>query len=221
MGDSRGRLLESQLRAELLGIDYFFHWRKGLKLSNTSAEITPMVIKLKPKIIYVINGICDVTYIRSRDPWTVAMSNPSPQATVINYMTAVDQLHSELYSLSAQVGHHIMVVFSTQTGIDLGKYSGYPDELISPEQVYLNRAILMINKRIFALNRSMGIVTPYLSSAVHTWCRGKHRFVSSKLYDGCHPSHDLCKEWAVKIGKNINSNFERYPYYELINHMYN
>lgn len=188
---------------------------------NTSEVITPLVLHLKPKIIYIINGICDLTYIRTRDPWTVAMVNPSPQGSVINYMTAVDQLHSELYSLSAQIGHQIMVVFSTQTGIDLGKYNGYPRDLISPEQGFLNRAILMINKRIFALNRSMGIVTPYLSSAVHIRCRGRYRFVSNKLYDGCHPSHELCEDWATKIRRNISSNFERYPYYELTNQMYN
>lgn len=132
------------------------------------------------------------------------MVNPSPQETVINYMTAVDQLLTELYSLSPSVGHKIMVVFSTQTGVDLGKYNGYPDDLISPEQNYMNRAILRINKRIFTLNKCMGMVTPYLSSAVHTRCRRIHRFVSYKLYDGCHPSYELCGEWAAKIGRNIN-----------------
>lgn len=149
------------------------------------------------------------------------MSNISPQITVNNYMLAIDQLLSEIYPLSAQVGHQIMVVFSTQTGVDPGKYSGYPEDLVSPEQVYLNRALLMINRRIFNMNRSMGIVTPYLSSAVHMRCRGKHRFVSSKLYDGCHPTTELCKQWALKIRKNIHSNYERYLQYEFVNQIYN
>lgn len=221
VGDSRGALLENQLQSELIDLNYHFFWRKGLRLIHTGEAVTPLVLRLKPKLIYIINGICDITYIKTRNPWTAAMRNPSPQETVNSYMTAVDQLLSELYPLSAQVGHTIMVIFSTQVGMDLGKYSGYPDELISPEQVYLNRAMLMINRRVFALNRAMGIITQYLSSPVHTRCRGKYRFVSGKLHDGCHPTYELCKEWASKIKKNILSNSERYPHYDFVNQIYN
>lgn len=63
VGGSRGRLLESQLQLELIGINYHFFWRKGLKLSHTAQLIIPLILRLRPKLVYVINGICDITYI--------------------------------------------------------------------------------------------------------------------------------------------------------------
>lgn len=152
--------MEHELQYELYDINYQLIWVKGLRLMNTTQTIYNAVLRYKPKLIYVLNGVCDITYIRLREPWMIAMRYPSAFSTATEYITAVDQLHSELYSLSDMVGHKIMVIFSTQTGVDIGRYNGYPDELTSPEQHTMNQAIAIINRRIFAMNRSMGIVTP-------------------------------------------------------------
>lgn len=145
VADSRGRLLEHELQFELYDINYQLIWVKGLRLINTSGAIYNAVIRYKPKLIYILNGVCDITYVRSRQPWLVAMRHPCAYATTNAYITVVDQLLSELYSLSSRVGHHIMVIFSTQTGVDLSHYNGYPQELISPEQGAMNQSIAMIN----------------------------------------------------------------------------
>lgn len=67
----------------------------------------------------------------------------------------------------------------------------------------------------------MGIITPYLSSAVHVRCHGKFRFVPDKLSDGCHPTRQLCREWASKLRRNILANLNGYDRYSLMNNMYN
>lgn len=221
VADSRGRLLERELQYELYDINYQLIWVKGLRLVNTSETIFNAVLRYRPKLIYLLNGVCDITYVRSRQPWSIALRHPDAHTTTTEYITAADQLLSELYSLSSRVGHHIMVIFSTQTGVDLSYYNGYPRELVSPEQGIMNQSIAMINRRIFAMNWSMGIITPYLSSAVHMRCRGKLRFAPNKLADGCHPTRQLCKEWALKLRRNILANLNGYDRYSLMNNMYN
>lgn len=221
VADSRGRHLETELQYELYNVNYQLIWIKGLRFCNTTESILPMVYRYKPKLIYLLNGICDITSIRSRNPWMIALRDPCPMNTTVNYITAADQLHSELYSMSDKIGHQIMVIFSTQTGVDLSQYNGYPEELVSPEQAAMNQAITMINRRIFAMNRSMGVITPYLSSVVHMRHKGKYRFVSNKLVDGCHPTRQLCQAWAQKIRRNITANLDKYDSYALANTMYN
>lgn len=158
--------------------------------------------------------------IRTRNPWSISMRQLSPDITTYNFMASVDQLHSQLFNLSSVVGHSIMIVVSSQTGLDIGTCNGYPEGLASPEQPFLDRAILMINKQISILNKSMSIVTPFLSSAIHMRCRGRYRAVYSKLADGCHPTLQLCRVWAYKLLHNIEINTNLYDSYALTNHMY-
>lgn len=48
----------------------------------------------------------------------------------------------------------------------------------------------------------------------------KYRTSFAKLYDGCHPSQDLCYIWSLKLSNNAKINLEYYPTFYLINHMY-
>lgn len=220
VSDSRGRLLDHELNTALHDFNFYHFWQGGLKLENSFNFVRQHIIDIKPKLIYYLNGICDVTYVRTRNPWSVAMRNISPFVTCDNYMLALDQLHANTFALSEQTGHFLMVIFSSQTGLDIGKYNGYPRELISPEQKPLNKAIYLINHRISQINRSMSVVTPFLSAASHQRCRGKYRFSSDKLWDGCHPTPELCRSWASKLRDNILINFTKYDHYALINQMY-
>lgn len=219
VSDSRGRLLDQALNSTLIDIPFQHYWQSGLRLSNTAEITRPIILQLKPKLIYFLNGICDITKVTSRNPWIVDMRNPSPDNTCINYMITLDQLHSDTFGLSTQVGHHLMIIFSSQTGIDIGRYNN--EDHTSPQQGSLNKAMYMINKNVQALKRSTSVVTPFLSSDVHHRCRGKHRLVSNKLIDGCHPTPELCITWAKKLRNNILINYSKYDHYALINHMYN
>lgn len=180
----------------------------------------PIVRDLKLKIIILMNGICDLTYIRTYEPWSIAMRDISVVNTVLNYMTYVDNVHSHFYNLSKEIGHKPMIVFSTLAGIDIGQYNGYPSDLISPEQQPLNDEVLTINRNIIALNNSMGIATPMIGSEVHKRCRGRYRLATSKLWDGCHPTDELCG-WVERLYENALINAQYYETYALVNSMYN
>lgn len=114
----------------------------------------------------------------------MAMRSASISTTILEYMTHIDSVPSQLYQLSDEIGHNLMIIFSTLTGMEMGIYNKYPDNLKLPEQTILNRAIVTINKHIRALNRSMGIATPILASEVHRRCRGRYRLAQGKtLYN--------------------------------------
>lgn len=220
ISDSRGRLLDNELNSLCFDINFHHHWQSGLRLENSFEVARPLILDLKPKLVYYLNGICDITRIKTREPWSVGMRNISPTVTCDNFMMIIDQLYANTFALSEFTGHYIMVIFSSQTGLDIGKYNGYPTELISPEQKPLIKSIMLINKRIADLNKSVSIVTPFLSSAVHQRCRGKYRFAAEKLVDGCHPTPALASIWAKKLRANVLTNFVKYDRYALANHMY-
>lgn len=46
-------------------------------------------------------------------------------------MTKVDLVYSQIYSLRNQIGVGPMIIFPTQTGMDIARYSDFPDKLIN------------------------------------------------------------------------------------------
>lgn len=221
VADSRGRLLKAQLNKVFYDIPYSLYWKKSLSLQETAEFIAPTIINMRPKLIYLLNGICDITYINLRDPWSVALQYPTVTATVDNNMAALDITYSQIYALSDQLCYKPMILPVTQTGIKFRIYNRYPDDLVSPSQVILDSAINKINRNIVELHQSMYLSLPILASAAHSRCRGKYRFVKSKLLDGCHPTSELCFTWAKRLHKNAVLNLESYDYYSLVNQMYN
>lgn len=220
VADSRGHYLGEHLYKTFVHLNYQLVWRNGLSLSQTPQQIRPFIRNTRPKIIILINGICDITYIKTREPWTVALRSRSAASIVYDYMNHIDYVHSQIYHMSDEIGHKIMVVFSTLTGMDMKVYNKYPDDLKSPEQPILDSAVNSINKHVKALNRSMQIATPLLASEVHRRCRGRYRMARGKLWDGCHPTTELCEKWANRIYENALINAHRYDNYQLVNSMY-
>lgn len=139
---------------------------------------------------------------------------------VSGYMYDLDLAHAQFFNLYQQLGYKPMVLFATQTGLDFAKYNGYPDDLLSPEQPILDRAIQLINRNIIAIHRSTSVSPPILASAVHMRCRGKYRVAKDKLCDGCHPTPDLCRTWAKRLYYNATLNLDAYDRYTLINQIY-
>lgn len=90
IADSRGRLLKAELDKYFEDISYKIYWKNGLKLTETFDHVAPTVRNIRPKLIYLLNGICDITYIRTREPWAVAMRQPDSDLTVYSYMSAID-----------------------------------------------------------------------------------------------------------------------------------
>lgn len=220
IADSRGRQLEPELSRALKYLDYRLIWKSGLTLHDTGDFAYQTILNMKPWLTYVLTGICDLTVITCKQPWTVALRIANEDALVHRYMTNLDMAFSELYSTHMITGHRTMVIFATQTGIDFKAYNNYPGDLISPHQLFLNNAITRINRHISNLNASMSILTPFLASSVHQYTRHRYRYVYSKLVDGCHPSANLSAIWADKLRDNAYVNIGNYDSFNLVNQMY-
>lgn len=167
IADSRGRHLGYELDKVF---EYAYHkliWRGGLTLHEAADFSRSSIFSFKPHMIYLLVGICDVTRIVTREPWSIGLRIPTVSGTVMSYMENLDKAHRELYSLSSAVGHKLMIITPTQTGVDIGRYNSYPHDLVSPQQKTLNVAILNINRHVTALNRSMWIKTPFLANILH------------------------------------------------------
>lgn len=221
IADSRGRRLERELQRVFEYVDFKLIWKSGLTLAATADFAHKTILHFRPYMIYIMTGICDITRVLSRDPWTVTLRSPTVQGTVNQFMYNLDTAHQSIYSLSKSVGHHIMIIIPTLTGLDIARYStNYPNGLRSPQQVTLNQAIININRHITATNRSMQIYTPFLATTVHPRCRHHYRFVYAHLADGCHPTDALCARWADKLFANAMRNVDKYHSFNLTNAMY-
>lgn len=73
VADSHGRLLKSEINRTFIHLDAHDVWKSGLRIRHTADYITPIIRELKPKLIYILNGICDLTMVHSYNPWTVAL----------------------------------------------------------------------------------------------------------------------------------------------------
>lgn len=220
IADSRGRGLEAALRRIYTSSEYVLIWRKGLTLLETPDFAYESICNYKPILIYVLCGICDLTRISSRDPWTAALRLPTVNELVTSYMENLDWSLSHLFSLHAVIGYKPMIIYPTQTGLHFATYNSYPDDLISPSQVILDEAITIINRSIVSINRSMAISTPFLASSVHRRLRNKNRTSYAHLSDGCHPSEALSACWADKLYENMCVNLAKYDTFSLINEIY-
>lgn len=189
-------------------------------MEQTADFARDTIITFKPNMIYILSGICTITKLTSRDPWTAGLRSPSVYGTTTLFLTALDNAFQDIYALSTVVGHPIMIITPTLSGMDFTAYNSYPDDLVSPHQRILNAAILDINRHIVSLNKSMSVKTPFLGSFTHPRCNHHYRFVYNKMVDGCHPTIELCQLWARKLWSNYCKNSSYYPTYHLINHMY-
>lgn len=61
IGDSRARHMPDFLSREFIHLDYELIWQSGLTLSNTFNFAKSTIMELKPKLIYVLPGVCDLS----------------------------------------------------------------------------------------------------------------------------------------------------------------
>lgn len=222
VADSRGRNLTQEISRFFNPsiCKYDLIWRSGLRTEDVADFARASIEHFRPNIVYILTGICTLTKITSREPWTAGLRSPSVHGSVNLFLIAMDKAFQDIYSMSNIVGHPIMIVFPTQTGMNFTMYNNYPSDLISPHQKILNNAINEINRYIVSLNKSMLVKTPFLGSTTHPRCRHHFRSIFTKTTDGCHPTWELCQIWAYKLWRNAERNMDYYPTFSLVNHMY-
>lgn len=203
VAESRGRFLRPWLNREFRGTDFNLIWRGGLRIDQVADFAYQTILDTRPILIYILCGICDLTRLTSRRPNHAVLRYNSVHDCVYYFMCSIDSAISCIFALQELLGYHIMVIFPTMTGMDLGRYNRYPPGLYSPQQHVLNAAVLRINREITALNFSMSISTPFLATAVHPRRRQHNRFVYARLYDVCHLSYRLNAYWARRLHSNV------------------
>lgn len=119
VADSRGRLLHHEISKHFHPSCYEFIWRGGLSLQDSTDFARSTILRFRPSIVYNLTGICSITRITNRDPWTAGLRYPTVLGTTSLFIEAMDKAYQETYSLSLIIGKPIMIVFPTQVGLDL------------------------------------------------------------------------------------------------------
>lgn len=123
IADSRGRFLQTGLRHLSHGHLFNVMWRGGLRLDQVTEFAFDAIVTTRPKVVYVLCGICDLTRLTSRHPNRVTLHLSSVHELVMHYMSSVDLAMSGIFGMHQILGYNIMVVFPTQTGMDIGRYN--------------------------------------------------------------------------------------------------
>lgn len=135
--DSRGRTLEPEIMSTFVHLDVKVIWQPGLTLLNTFQFAEEAIFNLKPKIVYILTGLCDITYIFSRNPRMVLLRNGTVQETVYSYMQKVDFVHSQIFSLKRRLNHGPMIISPPKQGLILGSILNSLTTSIIPNNKHL------------------------------------------------------------------------------------
>ena len=190
---------------------------KVLTMSGNGSELAAIkaikiVRDLKPKLIIITTGICDLTW-RDKNTKKTKLRYSTVEECVTGVLEALKAAHDILESLG-----NCKISIATITGLDLAdynlrdrknmneeEYKNYckNDKTITKEQDTLNSAIVEINRMITVMNKKAGVPTTWLSTVVHTYYRKTHHHNYNKLSDGCHPNDMTKLKWAKLIAKSI------------------
>lgn len=156
-----------------------------------------------PQQIYVMNGICDITY-RDRSTKLVSLHELEVERAVESYVQSLDTVTHFVKILLD--GHRYKLIFSEQIGMNLATYNGtlYPHQ----HQGILNETIERINAEIVIWNRNHEVITPWVARIIHRNMKnGKKTHKYQKLApDGLHLSEEVRAHWAYELAQAICKN---------------
>lgn len=127
IADSRGKHLHYEISRYFYSsnCEHEFIWRGGLSLEQTADFARNTIIRFKPTLVYILTGICTITELTSRDPWTAGLPSPSISGTTTLFLMALDTVYQDIFALSPIVGHPIMIITPTLSGMDFTVYNSY------------------------------------------------------------------------------------------------
>lgn len=186
--DSRGRHLQEYLATDSIRVLFY----SGARLNDLLYRSRDKCLKLNPKYILILGGICDMSI---KDPSTGHIDLVTKNETEL-----LDHMCSALTSAWEQA--RVMypgkeVIFSGLCGMDLNKYNGL--EGYNSHQRVIDSVIDQLNHYIVSLNYQAGVYQPK-TSKVHKRSNHKgHRNQYRLLSDGIHPGPVVLKDWAASI----------------------
>lgn len=146
-----------------------------------------------PRMIIIMNGICDVTWL-DRQTRQVGLKTNKSQA-VTEYKESMDIVNHHIKILLD--GNPVKVIFAQIVGLDIAKHN---QELSpNPEQVELDATINSINVEIDSFNSGNDVISPWLARDIHKNTKAQKKSRYYKLgEDGVHLTPDLKKKWAIR-----------------------
>lgn len=214
LADSRGSGLQNQLEnansANQTHTKVTVHSGAGYELVVLKSHT--VINQLKPKLIVIFAGICDLTY-----------RNKTTKITKLRYQTVNENVQHVIDA--AKSAYDLIrgitvtkVTFATLTGIDLADYNHKPrkymssneyklycntNKTIHEQQTTLNMSVIEINRQLTKLNEGNSIPTVWTGGVVHLHSKRKQYHYYIRLYDGCHADDQTKGEWAKQINKAI------------------
>lgn len=210
--DSRGSGLQDYLVKLSIpgGTTVLTHRGAGYELA-TIKSLTK-IIEVKPKVIIVLVGICDLT-----------LRNKITKQTTLRYNTVAENVEHVInaakssYDLLKTAGDS-KISYATITGIDIADYNCAERRHMDtaqykhycthtktphPDQNILNLAVLQINREITAINKTNNTPTSWVGGVVHAYFKNRNHHQYIRLFDGCHLNENTKKAWAAQINKSI------------------
>ena len=221
IADSRGAGLQDRLHTAMDGLGLV----TVLVMSGAGYELAaikalPLLTKLKPHLVILLLGICDLTY-RTRTTRVTTLRHLTVSQNVDHVL---DSARSAIDILTAS--HKIKISLATLTGIELADYNNPARRLMDtetyrtynatkvrhPQQGTLNDSVLEINRRLVQINKANSILTPWTAGLIHACFKRAVHHYYIRLVDGCHLDEPTKTAWASllvkyirKINKQINN----------------
>lgn len=210
IADSRGRGLQQLISPR--GSDaccVLVHSGAGSELAVLRS--LRAIDNVKPDLIILMTGICDLTWRHSRTGLTQLRSTEVDEC--VSRVLGAIRAALDLLATPAR-----RISIATLTGLDLADYNHKPRRNMSdseyehyckhvkiahPHQGILNDTIVEVNRQIIALNKAASMPTTWLAGRVHSCFKNKYRHFYKHLIDGCHPSGGTRDFWAAQVSKSV------------------
>ena len=213
--DSRGLGLDDEMRK--LGVENFrVFTRKGSGIELAVTMFLSDIVRERPDLVIITNGLCDLTYRNRITKITGLVCQSVDEATTM-YQSKMQSAYSLIQSVSGTTS----VVFAPVTGVDLTDYNNttgrhlegdalqryHAEKHIHPLQPLLNETIIAVNRLIATFNEQNNMLTPWTANIVHKYYNHKYHHCYHNLADGCHLTTTARCYWAKHLHKCILKTF--------------
>lgn len=203
IADSRGADLQTEFNMmNTQPFDIKVLYFKGKGILDAVKLATPKLIWWAPKIVVILNGLCDLTF-KNKETKIVNLRHPTKETAAAHHFDSMDHARHYLYIQLIEAPCHL--VFSHIVGMDLMKYN--KENTRNVQQYVLDESITEINIAVNRYNEMHGAVSPWLARDIHRNIKGKKITKYHKLSDdGVHLTEDLKRKWAMEILSALRKN---------------
>ena len=209
--DSRGEELMEKI-AEYTLLNFVVKTFKCAPLYDSVLRARPSILRLKPKYIIIMSGICNITRLeKSGGVRRTYLRHYNPDIALHYYSMEMAAAEHQIGLMENEGGFSTTLIFAPLIGCSLTQYNSitYDDWRDLEIQNFLNETIIRINQHIYQINITNQILIPHISNQVH---HNEHSGIKTHRYqrlhsDGLHFCDDNRAFVAKKLIDCITKNF--------------